>query len=125
MKKIYSLIGLFLFIAHLQAKQIDLNTALSVGNNFLNEQAKALIQKKAPSLKPVYKAKADSSLSAVSQEINYYFVFNDSNSGFIIVSGDDSASPILGYSDEGSFDPNNIPQNVAKCWRVTKVRFVL
>jgi len=39
----------------------------------------------------------------------YYWVFNTENdNGFVIVAGDDIAIPILGYSDSGSFDANNV-----------------
>ena len=42
-----------------------------------------------------------------------YFVFNFSgNKGFAIVSGEDRVRPILGYSHKGSFDPNNLPDNL-------------
>lgn len=42
-----------------------------------------------------------------------FFIFNQSdNSGFVIVSADDNAVTILGYSDEGVFDAANIPANV-------------
>ena len=34
------------------------------------------------------------------------------NNGFIIVSADDRIRPILGYSTESTFDPQNIPDNV-------------
>ena len=45
-----------------------------------------------------------------------YYVFNvGNNGGFVIVSGDDRTNPILGFSDEGSFDPNNVPANM-KSW---------
>ena len=44
------------------------------------------------------------------------YVFNVENeNGFVIVSGDDVAVPILGYSSNGSFDENNIPSNL-KAW---------
>jgi hypothetical protein len=40
-------------------------------------------------------------------------VFNNGkDNGFIIVSGDDKAAPVLGYSDEGSFDANDIPDGM-------------
>lgn len=39
------------------------------------------------------------------------FVFSTDNS-YVIVSAHDEAIPILGYSDEGSFDANNIPENM-------------
>ena len=42
-----------------------------------------------------------------------YYVFNiGSDGGFVIVAGDDCADAILGFSNEGSFSPRNIPENV-------------
>lgn len=39
-----------------------------------------------------------------------FYVFNaDGDKGFVIVSGDDRASKILGYSDSGRFDFDNMP----------------
>ena len=39
-----------------------------------------------------------------------YYIFNsEDGEGFVIVSGDDCAAPILGYSTESSIDPNNMP----------------
>lgn len=35
-----------------------------------------------------------------------------SNEGFVIYSTSDKANPIIGYSDKGHFDPNNVPSNV-------------
>jgi hypothetical protein len=46
-------------------------------------------------------------------EENYY-VFNLDSTGFVIISGDDAARPVLGYSFESSFDPGNMPINVRK-----------
>lgn len=44
------------------------------------------------------------------------YVFNrDGNQGFIVVSADDVAVPVAGYSDRGSFDAENIPDNM-KWW---------
>ena len=41
---------------------------------------------------------------------DYYYVFNvGQNEGFIIVSGDDRAETVLGYSDKGSFDADQLP----------------
>lgn len=42
-----------------------------------------------------------------------YYVFNREGGGFVIVSGSDRTESILGYSHEGSFDADNIPDNVA------------
>ena len=40
-----------------------------------------------------------------------FYVFNASD-GFVIVSAQDVATPILGYSNENQFDANNIPENM-------------
>ena len=43
----------------------------------------------------------------------YYYVFNAGNdNGYIIVSGDDRTEPVLGYVEHGTFDINNIPENM-------------
>lgn len=45
-----------------------------------------------------------------------FYVFNaDGNQGFVIVSGDDRTTEILGYSKTGSLDLNRLPENL-KGW---------
>ena len=57
------------------------------------------------SLQLAYEAKAGAATD--------YYVFNrGTDAGFIIVSGDDMAVPVLGYSDRGAFNLNNLPDNV-------------
>ena len=42
-----------------------------------------------------------------------YYIFNaEAGSGFVIVSGDDRTIPILGYSDEGSFQAGKMPEGL-------------
>ncbi|MDL2239062.1 C10 family peptidase [Bacteroidales bacterium OttesenSCG-928-K03] len=46
-------------------------------------------------------------------ERSYFYIFNsESDKTFIIVSADERILPILGYSNEGCFDVNNIPPNM-------------
>ena len=40
------------------------------------------------------------------------FVFNSTDERFVLVSAEDNARAVLGYSDEGTFDSNNIPENM-------------
>ena len=40
-----------------------------------------------------------------------FYVFN-ANKGYVMVAAQDVATPILGYSDEGQFDANDIPENM-------------
>ena len=47
------------------------------------------------------------------QKAAAYYAFNiGDNDGFVIVSGDDSLTELVGYSDSGSFDPDNMPDNM-------------
>ena len=42
-----------------------------------------------------------------------FYIFNTvGNQGYVIVSGDDRTVPILGYIDNGNFDPNKVPDNM-------------
>ena len=44
------------------------------------------------------------------------YVFNaDMNGGYVVVSDDDLSVPILGYSDSGNIDPENMPENM-RAW---------
>jgi len=38
-----------------------------------------------------------------------YVLSNGDNKGYMVLSADDVAMPVLGYADEGSFDPDNMP----------------
>ena len=49
----------------------------------------------------------------LSGEVSGLYVFNvDKDNGYVIVSNDDCAEPVLGYADKGSFDMQNIPENM-------------
>lgn len=41
-----------------------------------------------------------------------YLFENSSEEGFMVVSADDIAAPVLGYSETGKLDPNNLPSNL-------------
>ena len=49
----------------------------------------------------------------------YYVFSRGAGRGFVIVSGDDSTVPVLGYTDEGDFDYNALPvqlQQMLSAW---------
>lgn len=53
------------------------------------------------------------------------YVFNThDNNGFVIISGSECVSPIIAYSTEGSFDPNNIPPNM-QWWLNEQVQLIV
>ena len=46
----------------------------------------------------------------------YYYIYNvGENGGFVMVSGDDCVTPVIGYALSGSFTSNNMPANM-KGW---------
>lgn len=105
----------FLFLLS-YAKQVPLDTAKIVAKNFLVVNTNSYPNLEVSSIELVYTAssKANSNLGAIEPN-NYFYIFNTvSPLGFIIVSADDNVIPVLGYSDENNFDPNNIPPNCAK-----------
>lgn len=97
------------------AKEVKPETAKLVAQNMYQQVSK---NKGSINFELVYTSKSkdisNSNKSSVS-EISLFYVFNagDEN-GFVIVSGDDNAIPVLGYSTKGSFDSSNLPINFRK-----------
>ncbi len=52
------------------------------------------------------------------------YVFNRAGgNGFVIVAGDDAATPVLGYSTQGAFSYDNMPENLRQ-WLALNERYV-
>jgi hypothetical protein len=112
MKKILSLFVLLFCFTFTYAKQVNEQTAKTVGLNFINNKTNCGTLQGNPVLSLVYKSQ---SKSATDPSV-YFYVFNiNTNKGFVIVSADDIVLPILGYSDEGGFNPAKIP-DVVQDW---------
>jgi len=93
----------------LWAKPVSPETAKQVAE----AQVRSQIQFRSaqiPELNLVYVETTGSKTIGAPSDVVYY-VFNAGNQGFVIVSGDDIAVPVLGYSDEGAYDPENLPPN--------------
>lgn len=86
-----------------EGRKISESEAAAIASEFLNSATV-----KHPSSKAgVRRVKAR---DAVNADAAPFYVYNaDGNNGFVIVSGDDRATRILGYSDTGSFDYDNLP----------------
>ncbi len=96
-------VGLWAFIQSVVSAPITRQKALKNVNEFLQERG-VRIHETAIRHAPV---------KGNEQETAPYYVFNlGDDNGFVIASGDDCAYEILGYSDKGSFDADNIPENV-------------
>ena len=78
---------------------------------FLGVTAHPVDQETAKAIAVKFMGTNDLELSATYRTANgiaTLYLFN-ARDGFVIVSADDCETPIIGYSHEGRFDPNNIP----------------
>ena len=89
-----SLLLVTLFFGGLQAKPVDINKAKTLGVKFMNTNTEI----KSVKADLVYTAYADNNQAC-------FYVFAVQPRGFVIVSADDRAKPILGYSTESNFTP--------------------
>lgn len=48
-----------------------------------------------------------------SGDVDYYVFSRGADQGFVVVGGDDRALPVWGYSNEGTFNGEDMPENVA------------
>lgn len=81
------------------AHPVDRSFAKSAASKFFEVQLKADPQRGVPEL--VYAEPNDA-----------FFVFSN-GSGFVIIAGDDAYRPVIGYSDESTFEADNIPPALA------------
>lgn len=96
-------VALMLFGLHARAGSINEEQAKAKALSFLqNRQSPQSGRRLARAIMP--------ELTTATAGESAVYVFNiDGKGGFVIVSGDDRAREILGYSDRGSFDAKNIP----------------
>ena len=100
MKRIFLLFLCYFVATILFASPVNQQKAQQVGAKFLIYIKQMPIQ--TTNFKLVYSPLADQD-GTVS-----FYVFNVKN-GFVIVSGDDCATPVLGYSTENNFVVENMP----------------
>lgn len=94
------------FAMNALAAPIDYSEALKAARQYMQLHGKMLNVKQDAFRAPRKSAKAATTAAS-------YYVFNNQGGGFVIVSGDDRTATILGYSDAGTVDANNMPENVA------------
>ena len=88
------------------AVQISQNKAKSIADDFMSAQSS-----RATSMKMAYRGPAVNSDNGDAAHAAYY-VFNShtGDDGFVIVAGDDRVPAVLGYSDQGNFDADQVPE---------------
>lgn len=98
-KHFLSLLALILGIGMAQANPVGVSQAKLVGQQFV--QANFDMSRQSGELTLVY-------TGASTRGEACFYVFNVGNEGFVMVSADDVYRPIVGFSDEGTFDAQNI-----------------
>lgn len=104
MKKLFLLLFLSTaMIAH--SRQISESYAASIASEFFNST---------PAMQKPSQSKMRMVPTRESAETAPFYIFNASDDqGFVIISGDDRARCVIGYSSTGSFDYGNIPPQLA------------
>ena len=104
MRKFIFLTSLLLAITAIAAP-VTPDKAQQAASQFMQQRRSGVTLKSTPVSLP-------RRMMANAQQSPYYIFNTTDNKGFVIVSGDDRTRNILGYTDNGSFDPNNIPPNM-------------
>ena len=105
MKKYYLTLCLMAVIGSLMAGPIDQQKAQKLGTKFLST---TILNQKNNNIQ------LDLVSVAADRDATDYYVFNvKGGEGFVIVSGDDCAKPILAYSTTGTYDPQDVSEGFA------------
>lgn len=100
---------LLLMIAALSwAGPVDQQQAEQNVRAFFTKQSK----KGARGIRGISNRKKSLVLEKVSEVADAYYVFNIQDGGFVIAAADDQVPAVLGYTDNGSFDADDIPDNM-------------
>ncbi len=97
------------------AEPIGKQAALFTAQAYMLAKGKCLSPDSSPAGEGARKKAQASDSSALTEDGwgDAFYVFNAGNDeGYVIVSGDDRIEPILGYVEQGTFDPENIPENM-------------
>ncbi len=100
MRKIFTILSLIvLTISAVWAGPVDPARAKAMAQNFWSLQAPT-------------RAAADFRNVSSEAGFDHLYIFNNENGGgFVILSADDAAIPVLGYSETDRFDASNMPDN--------------
>jgi len=96
---------LFLISGLVFAKKVDISQAKNVAKNCYYEKINTISKIDYNSIS------ISESFTIEDESVPVYYIFNFSNSGFVIVSAEDVVIPILGYSLDGYYSNSNQPEN--------------
>jgi hypothetical protein len=111
-----SLIAVLALSAAVFAAPISFEKASQVAENAAKSKKLNLKHKsfKKRGAKVMYAPPPDAATAVVAEPPLFYVFQNGDDKGFVIVSGDDAFKPIIGISENGTYDPDNFPPNFAQ-----------
>ena len=98
-KHIFTQLALALTCVTLQARPVDQETAKRLGQSFV--KANFEFTRQSSDLNLVQTAFSDRGEAC-------YYIYNVGETGFVIIAGDDNYRPIIGYSDKGVFNSDDM-----------------
>ena len=98
-KHLFALLVLLVTGIALQARPVDQETAKRLGQSFV--KANFEFTRQSSDLDLVYTAYSDRGEAC-------FYIYNVGETGFVILAADDNYRPIIGYSDEGTFNPDDM-----------------
>ena len=109
MKKIISCLLLVFLVQLLQAAPVDSVVAAKIAQNFYKQNNAVSVVNGVP----LREAKPDKNFRNITSATTFrnFYIFNADDGGFVIVAADDRAVPVLGYSDNGFINVDNLPAN--------------
>ncbi len=114
MKNIITILAFLLAFGVSTAKPIEEKTAQKVASSFISKSESVLNSNNGINLIYSY-SNAKGVLSGGEATTPLYYVYSLGEKGFIIISGDDAAKPVLAFSEENSFVPDEMTNEV-KFW---------
>ena len=111
MKRFLLFIGVLLCSITMFAQHRSEQQAMQIAQEFFGKQGKSPQLSVVPTQKvnAQVRKKVASARRAPAKNASFYVVNDEANNRFVIVSADERMYQILGYSDNGTFDAENIP----------------
>ena len=91
-----------------QARTISESEARQVAKSFMIQKQMITASQEITLIRTATARRAPGVNATATQSL-YVYNAGDIDAGYVIVSGDDRAMPVLGYSDRGHFDPADVP----------------
>lgn len=113
MKKTFTFILVLSFLAtSIFAGPIDQKKAFEIASSFWRNNARLRQDVQLKLVSADKASKAQSRFEMQAKDAQYYIFNSNDNNGFVIVSGDDLLTPVIGYSDRGN--SNEMPPALAE-----------